>query len=155
MPRRPSAPLFASLCLIGLLGCLPSGCGLFGEEEHVTFREYALRGTNYEEAVDVIQTVTKRLFVELFGGGFSFDWDASSGNLQVSEILRENRRMTLYVKVSPRGDDTIVEMLAHVESLLAASDGTPEWGQSQQDVPLEEKLYRAYLNELVERRSGS
>lgn len=139
------------LLLLLVLG----GCGLFGSSPKAGFREYPLPGTSYEEAAEVVRTVTAREFTDLFGGGFTLDWDAEQGNLSVSPIYDDqDRRLRLYVKVSPRGPDTVLEMFALVEHLGQGSGPFAVWGRPMQDVTLEERLYQAYLVELLDRHPG-
>lgn len=128
-----------------------SGCGLLPTEP-LAFREYPLKDVDYAEAVDVVRTVTSRLFAEKFGGGFSIDWNEKAGNLSVSPIEIGGRRLRMHIHVERRGRDSVVEMFALVEHLQEG--GLPRWGEHQQDVPFEKMLYEAYLVEVLDRRSG-
>lgn len=132
--------LLACVCLVFALG----GCGLLPQEP-IGFRRYPLPDTSYDEAVELVQRVTKQFYTQRFGGSFSMQWDAPRSNLDLSPIESGSRQMTLFMHLIPSGDDTIVEMFAVVKSLDDGPGGTLQWVDPKQDVPLEETLYEAFL----------
>jgi hypothetical protein len=139
--------MLARLACVLLLG----GCGLIPPEP-IGFRTYPLRDTSYEEAVVVVHDVTRRFAVERWGG-ITLTWDPTTRNLVLDPIFRSRERMRLHIHLEPAGPDVNVEMFALVETLRtdAAKVG---WSDPMQDVPLEERLYAAYVEELVTRRGG-
>lgn len=137
----------------GRLACLLlTGCGLLPADP-IGFRTYPLKDTPIEEAVVVVNDVTRRFAVEHWGG-IGMAWDPEARNLVLDPVFNGRQRMRLHIHVEPSGADTNVEMFALVEDLRtdAAKVG---WTDAKQDVPLEEALYQAYIAELVARREGS
>jgi hypothetical protein len=120
------------------------GCGLLPQEP-IGFREYRLLDTSYDDAVDIVQRVTKQYYTEKFGGSFSMQWDAPRSNLDLSPIEAGSRQMTLFLHLVPSGGDTVVEMFAVVKSLDDGPGGLLQWVDPKQDVHLEETLYEAFL----------
>lgn len=137
--------LLLSLLLAG------SGCGLLFPPEPIDFHDYPLPDVSYEESVELVREVTRAEFTRLFGGGFSIDWDPESRNLVVSPIQEPSRRLRMHLHLRPEGDGTVVEMLALVEFLDENLTDGKLWGSPKMDRHLEQKLYDAYLAELVRR----
>lgn|GEM_PF-2157363 len=137
----------------GRLACLLllAGCGLLPPDP-IGFRTYPLKDTSIEEAVVVVNDVTRRFALERFGG-IGISWDAGTRNLALDPVFDGRRRMKLFIHVEPAGADTNVEMFALVEH-LSADVSKVGWTDAMQDVPLEEALYQAYIAELVARREG-
>ena len=142
--RMPKTLRLAALLLL-------AACGLFPPDP-IGFREYPLRDTPVDEAIVVVNDVTRRFAVERWGG-IGLTWDPQSRNLVLDPVFNGRQRMRLHIHVEPAGMDTIVEMFALVEELHtdAAAVG---WTDPKQDVPLEEMLYQAYVAELVARRGA-
>lgn len=130
--------------------CTASGCGLFGTKEEIGFRTYTLEGVGYDEAASIVHDVTRQQANQLFGG-VTLTWDPAQGNLQLDPIYDGQRRLRLYIHLVPAGADVDVEMFALVDHLSV--DATKVgYDAPQQDVPLEEKLFQAYVTELSRRR---
>jgi hypothetical protein len=132
------------------LVCALSGCGLFGTKEDIGFRTYTLEGIGYDEAASIVNDVTRQLANQLFGG-VTLTWDPAQGNLQLDPIYDGQRRLRLYIHITPDGDDVDVEMFALVDHLRVDASKVG-YDEPQQDVPLEEKLFQAYVTELTRRR---
>ena len=141
------------LLLLTLLLCCTTGCGLFSGDR-LEFREYPLRGVAYSEAFDLVNDVTREFYVERLSvlGGFDVTADKQSGLLKVRPVVDGNRRMSLFMALEPRGPDTMVAMLALVEHLEHGNIGAVAWTNPLPDIPFEELLYRAFLQELIGRR---
>ena len=138
------------LALVLPLLCAASGCGLFSTKEEIGFRNYKLEGVAYDEAASIVYDVTRQLANALFGG-VTVVWDPAQGNLQLDPIYDGQRRLRLYIHLAPAGADVNVEMFALVDHLRV--DATKVgYDDPQQDVPLEEKLFQAYVTELSRRR---
>ncbi len=127
-----------------------SGCGLF-QKDLLDFRTYPLEGVGYEDAVALVQEVVVQEFGARWGGGFELDYDPDTGNLVVTGISDETRTLTYYVKIVPRGDDTLLEMLALVRPAVPPGvPGAPR-AAPMQDVRFEEVMYDAFVLESVKR----
>jgi hypothetical protein len=135
--------------------CLCTGCGLLFSDE-LEFREYRLRDVGYDDAVEIVRSVTQQFYVERFTelGGFTLDWDAPTGNLKASPVNSGDRRMTFYLSLEAHSWGTAVNMLALVEHLDQGGIGVVAWGNAQQDVFFEQALYSEFLEEIVRRREG-
>lgn len=146
LPRR---------ALVGLLALLLLPACLLVEDP-LDFQEYELRGVPYDEALDIVETVTRRFYGERFSilGGYELELDRATGRLQASPVVAGPRRMTLYLVVEPRGEASVVSMLALVQSLVDDGLGAPEWSVPQMDQPLQDLLYEQYVGEIVRRRGG-
>jgi hypothetical protein len=151
--RRPArtrrvlrAPLLTAIPLL-----LFVGCGLLPQDP-IGFRSYPLQGVDYAEAVSIVQTATRDVCTERFGG-VTLTWFPEDGNLTVDPIFAGNRRLRLYIHVEPAGSGVNVEMFALVDHLLS---GTHAIGftEPMQDVPLEETLAEAFVAELLRRREA-
>ena len=129
-----------------------AGCGLFTRAEPIGFRTYTLEGVSYDEATSIVHDVTKQQANQLFGG-VTLTWDAAQGNLQLDPVYDGQRRLRLYIHVEPAGPNVDVEMFALVEHLKLEATQVG-YGDPQQDVPLEEQLFQAYVTELSRRRDG-
>jgi hypothetical protein len=127
-----------------------SGCGLFQREQPIGFRSYKLEGVEYAEAASIVHDVTRQQANLLFGG-VTLTWDEALGNLQLEPIYDGSRRLSLYIHLAPSGSDVNVEMFALVET-LSISGTDVGYGEPMQDVPLEERLFKAYVTELSRRR---
>jgi hypothetical protein len=126
------------------------GCGLFAKAEPIGFRTYTLEGVGYDEAASIVNDVTRELATQLFGG-VTLVWDEELGNLSLDPVYDGQRRLSLYIHLAPVGEDVDVEMFALVEQLRV--DATQVgYGEPLQDVPLEEKLFKAFVAELSRRR---
>lgn len=140
-----------------LLTCLSlcAGCGLLGNDG-IDFREYPLRDVGYDDAVEIVRDITQEFYAEHFSelGGFSLAWDELAGHLKASSITQADRRMTLYLTLESRNWGTAIQMLALVEHLDQSGIGGVSWGNAQQDVFLEQRLYREFLDEVVRRRES-
>jgi len=140
-----------------LLTCLTlcTGCGLLGNDD-IDFREYPLRDVGYDDAVEIVRNVTQEYYADNFSelGGFSLEWTELAGTLKALSVTQANRRMTLYLSLEARIWGTAIQMLALVEHLDQGGVGGVSWGNAQQDVFLEERLYREFLDEVVRRREG-
>ncbi len=135
------------------LACLLlAACGLIPPDP-IGFRTYPLKDTPLDEAIVVVNDVTKRFAVERFGG-IGVTWDPRTRNLVLDPVFNGRQRMRLHIHVEPAGPDTNVEMFALVEH-LRADMAKVGWTDAMQDVPLEEILYQAYIAELVARREGA
>lgn len=141
------------ILMLPLLLCVAS-CGLLFPPAPIDFREYPLPDASYAESVSIVREVTRREFTRLFGGGFSEDWDAESGNLVISPIEESKRRLRMHLHVRAEGDGARIEMLALVEHLDANLESGRLWARPMMDIPLEEQLYDAFLEELLRRRSA-
>lgn len=141
----PVALRLAVLLLLGACGLVPP--------EPIGFRSYPLRDVSYEEAAVIVHDVTRRFAVEHWGG-VTLAWDPASGNLALDPIYRPQQRLRLYLHLEPAGPDVQVEMFALVETLRADA-AKVGWTDPKQDVPLEERLYAAFVAELVARRGGA
>lgn len=140
----------------GVVAALPlalagaAGCGLLSPADPIGFRTYTLEAVGYDEAVDIVLDVTREQATLLFGG-ITLTWDEDQGNLSLDPVYDGQRRLRLYIHVAPAGSDVDVEMFALVEHLEL--DATQVgYGEPMQDVPLEEKLFKAYVTELMRRR---
>jgi len=140
--------LVTALPLAVLAGA--SGCGLFGKADPIGFRAYTLEGVDYAEAVSIVREVTRQEANRLFGG-VTLTWDEEQGNLSLDPVYDGQRRLNLYIHLSPSGQDVKVEMFALVEQLEVNATHVG-YGEPMQDVPLEEKLFKAYVAELTRRR---
>ena len=150
---RPASPARAAVAALLLLASgLATGCGLFERATPIGFRTYTLEGVGYDEAVSVVRDVTRQEANELFGG-VALTWDEEQGNLQLDPIYDGRRRLRLYIHLEPAGTDVDVEMFALVDHLEVEATHVG-YGQMQQDVPREEKLFQAYVTELSRRRDG-
>ena len=151
----PALAFFARGAAAALLLAVPglaAGCGLFQRADPIGFRTYTLEDVAYDEAASIVHDVTKTQANQLFGG-VSLVWDAEQGNLQLDPVYDGRRRLRLYIHLEPAGPDVDVEMFALVEHLKL--DATQVgYGEPMQDVPLEEKLFQAYVTELSRRRDG-
>ena len=139
------APRFVWLLLL-------AGCGLIPPDP-IGFRTYVLKDTSAAEAWDVVNDVTRKFALDHWGGVF-ISPDESTRNLKIGPVEGRGQRMTLYVHVDPAGADANVEMFALVET-LSADAGKVGWINPMQDVPLQEKLYQAYIDALVARRGAA
>jgi hypothetical protein len=150
-PRRaqndpvPKLGRFACLLLLAACGLVPP--------DPIGFRSYPLKDTALDEAIVVVNDVTRRFALERFGG-IGLAWDPLTRNLVLDPVFDGRRRMKLFIHVEPAGADTNVEMFALVEHLHADAN-TVGWTEPMQDVPLEEALYQAYVAELVARREAA
>ena len=151
LPRSVVSRL-APLSLLLLVGTL--SCGLLFPPDPIDFRSYELPGVSYVEGVEIVREVTRREFTRLFGGGFTEDWDATTGNLVISPIEEPRRRLRMHLHVEASTDGTRVDMLALVEHLDANLESGRLWSNPKMDVPLEQKLYDAFLAEMVRRRGA-
>ena len=129
---------------------LLSGCGLIPPEP-IDFRAYPLEHVPPAEAVDLVRDVAHDIFTARFGGGFDMSWDAAQQNLTVGPVEEGQRRLTLHLVLTPKGEGTLLEMLALVESMGRADTGMIAWGRPKQDVYFEEKFYEAILEEQLDR----
>ena len=145
LPRTSLCSGLAALCAL----LLASGCALLSPPEPVGFRSYVLRDVSLDEACALVREVTRREANDLFGG-VGITWDGRLRNLSLDPIYAGSRRMSLFVHLEADGPDVDVQLFALVETLQPGA--APAWGQPQQDVPLEERLYRAYVAELLARR---
>ena len=134
-----------------LLAALLPGCGLLFPGPDLDFREYPLEGVPYEDAVSLVQEVVVQEFSTLFGGGFQTDWQPETGNLVVEGVRDETRALTFYVKIIPRGGDTMLEMLALVRPVVPTSVPGSTKARPMQDVHFEEVMYDAFVLESVKR----
>jgi len=139
-------------CRMGLLALLIVACGLVPNDD-LRFRTYPLVDVPYAEAVPLVRSVAREFYAQRFAnaGGFTFDWDESTGNLRASPIVAGNRRMRLYLTLTPQGNHTMLEIFALVESLQDASAGLQTWVDPQVDVAFERTLYEAILTEHLKR----
>lgn len=137
-----------ALVLAALAGA--PGCGLFQHDEPIGFRTYKLEGIDFAEAGSIVHEVTRRQATQLFGG-VTLTWDEAQGNLELEPVYDGQRRLRLYIHLSPAGSDVNVEMFALVD-FLAISGTQIGYGAPMQDVPLEEQLFKAYVTELSRRR---
>jgi hypothetical protein len=139
---------------LGRFACLLllAGCGLIPPDP-IGFRPYPLLDTSVEEAVVVVNDVTRRFAIERFGG-IGMAWDPELRNLVLDPVFNGRQRMRLHIHVEPDGADTVVEMFALVEE-LRTDMAKVGWTDPKQDVLLEEKLYQAFVAELVARREGA
>lgn len=131
---------------------LLAGCGLVPADP-IGFRKYPLERTSYAEAAAVVNDVT-RAFALQHWGGIGITWDPATRNLMVDPVYDGRRRMRLYIHLEPSGNDVNVEMFALVET-LTSDVAQVGWVDAMQDVPLEQKLYDAFVAELVARRGGT
>jgi hypothetical protein len=127
-----------------------SGCGLFSRQDPIGFRNYPLRDVSYAEAISIVQTATRDVCTERFGG-VTLTWFPETGNLTVDPIVAGSRRLRLYIHVQPDGDGVNVEMFALVEHLVSGGHDIG-YTQPMQDVPFEETLAAAFVAELLRRR---
>jgi hypothetical protein len=136
-----------------LIACalLLAACGLVPPDP-IGFRTYVLEDTPYEEAVVLVNDVTRRFALERFGG-IGLAWDPASANLVMDPIYDGRRRLRLHIHLERAGPDVEVEMFALVEH-LRTDISKVGWTDAMQDVPLEEDLYAALVAELVARRGG-
>ena len=141
--------LVRGLLLAAALGAV-SGCGLFQHADPIGFRTYVLEGVGYDEAAAIVQDVTRAESTRLFGG-VTMEWDPAMGNLALDPVYDGQRRMSLFIHIVPAGADVNVEMFALVEHLEVSASNVG-YGEPMQDVPLEEKLFQAYVAELQRRR---
>lgn len=145
----PAASARLTLALLLLLLCGASGCGLFSRDE-LRFRAYKLEGVGLAEAESIVREVTREQANTLFGG-VTMIWDETEANLELEPIYDGNRRLRLYIHLAPEGADVNVEMFALVDHLEITTTSI-EYGEPMQDIPLEEKLFKAYVTELSRRR---
>jgi hypothetical protein len=144
--------LLACLLLCG--GGLP-GCGLLTREEPISFRTYTLENVSYDEGVDVVREALRRYAVGHFGG-VGITEDPPNANLMLDPVIDGRRRMKFYVHFVERPPHLDVEMLALVDHLEAGTDGgSVGWVRKMMDVPLEEDVYRAAIQELLARRAAA
>ena len=148
--RGPARGPLLHLALVLPLLCAASGCGLFGAKQEIGFRTYKLEGVAYDEAASIVHDVTRQQANQLFGG-VTLTWDPVQGNLQLDPIYEGQRRLRLYIHLVPAGADVNVEMFALVDHLRVEATKVG-FDEPQQDVPLEEKLFQAYVTELSRRR---
>jgi hypothetical protein len=130
---------------------LLAGCGLLPPEP-IGFRTYPLEDTAWEEAVVLVNDVTRRFALDHFGG-IAIAWDPATANLVMDPIYDGKRRLRLHIHLERAGPDVHVEMFALVEH-LRTDISKVGWTDAMQDVPLEEELYAALVAELVARRGG-
>ena len=126
-----------------------TGCGLLPKQD-IGFRTYKLEGVGYDQAATIVQEVTRQQANQLFGG-VTLTWDPAQGNLQLDPVFDGQRRLRLYIHLAPAGNDVNVEMFALVDHLQVEPPNVG-YGDAQQDVHLEEKLFQAYVTELLRRR---
>jgi hypothetical protein len=138
------------LCPLAVL--VLTGCGLLPGDE-VGFRTYPLKDTTLPEAAQVVNDTTRVFALDHFGG-IGMSWDPVDHNLVLDPVYDGQRRMRLYIHLEPEGADVNVEMFALVETLHSDA-GAVGWSDPQQDVPLEEQLYQAFIAALVARRGGA
>ena len=150
MSRLGSSARGLATALLLLAPGLATGCGLFARDDSIGFRTYTLEGIGYDEAASIVNDVTRQLANQLFGG-VTLTWDPAQGNLQLDPIYDGQRRLRLYIHITPDGDDVDVEMFALVDHLRVDASKVG-YDEPQQDVPLEEKLFQAYVTELTRRR---
>jgi hypothetical protein len=152
MSRLGSSARGLATALLLLAPGLATGCGLFARDDSIGFRTYTLEGVGYDEATSIVHDVTRQQANQLFGG-VTLTWDPKQGNLQLDPVYDGRRRLRLYIHVEPAGPNVDVEMFALVEHLQLEATHVG-YGEPQQDVPLEEKLFQAYVTELTRRRDG-
>ena len=140
--------LLPALSLAALCGA--SGCGLFEHQDELGFRTYKLEGVQLAEAASIVHDVTREQANALFGG-VTLTWDESEGNLELEPVYDGQRRLRLYIHLAASGADVNVEMFALVDHLEVSATQIG-YGGSMQDIPLEEKLFKAYVTELSRRR---
>jgi hypothetical protein len=150
-PRSTAAAVLRSAVVLAVLGALP-GCGLFARPEPIDFRSYPLEGVEYAEAVSIVQTVTRDVCTQLFGG-VTLTWFPETGNLTVDPVHAGSRRLRLYIHLEPSASGVDVQMLALVDA-LATGGRDIGYSEPMQDVPLEEQLAQAYVAELLRRRGA-
>ena len=136
-----------------LSAVLAASCGLVNQPEPIGFNSYPLQDCSYDTAVEIVREVTRKFATERFGG-IGMTWDPVDHNLVLDPVYDGQRRMRLYIHLEPEGADVNVEMFALVETLHSDA-GAVGWSDPQQDVPLEEQLYQAYIAALVARRGGA
>jgi hypothetical protein len=149
--RSTSATVLRSALLLAVLAALP-GCGLFVRPDPIDFRSYPLEGVEYAEAVSIVQTVTRDVCTQLFGG-VTLTWFPETGNLTVDPVHAGSRRLRLYIHLEPSGSGVDVQMLALVDALATGGQDIG-YSEPMQDVPLEEQLAQAYVAELLRRREA-
>jgi hypothetical protein len=138
-------------CALFLLCLSVTSCGLLFPAEPPHFREYLLKGVPYEEAVPLVYDVVHRE-LSWKGVGFEMTWEEDLGNLSVSPITLEGGlQLTMYIKLLPRENDTMVEMMALVNQLMPNARPGQIWAQPKQGVDFEEDLYDAFILESVDR----
>ena len=130
--------------------CCATGCGLFSHADPIGFRTYKLEGVEYAEAASIVHEVTRQQANALFGG-VTLTWDEAAGNLELEPIFDGQRRLRLYIHLAQAGPDVNVELFALVD-FLSISGTRIGYVDEMQDVPLEEKLFKAYVTELSRRR---
>jgi hypothetical protein len=154
--RPPSPAAFplavARVLVLGLTLAALGGCGLFQRDDVIGFRTYVLKDVAYEDAASIVYEVTRSESNRLFGG-VTMTWDEALGNLELEPVYDGQRRLRLYIHLAPTGADVNVDMFALVDH-LEISVTHVGYGESMQDVPLEEKLFQAYVAELSRRRDG-
>ena len=129
-----------------------SGCGLFSRQDPIGFRSYPLEGVDYAQAVSIVQTATRDVCTDLFGG-VTLTWFPETGNLTVDPIFAGNRRLRLYIHMEPAGKGVDVELFALVDHLAPGGQAIG-YTRPMQDVPFEETLSRAFVAELLRRREA-
>jgi hypothetical protein len=138
------------LLLLAVL--LLAGCGLVPEDP-IGFRTYPLKDITLPDAAQVVHDTTRAFALEHFGG-IGMSWDPMTRNLVLDPVYDGRRRLRLYIHLEEAGADVNVEMFAVVETLRSDA-GAVGWTEPMQDVPLEERLYQAYVAALVARRGSA
>jgi len=143
---------FARRLACALAALLLAGCGLLPPPP-IGFRSYPLRDVTLTEASEVVDTVTRRIALERWGG-VGLTWSDGNTRLVVDPIYDGQRRLRLHLELSALGADVDVQIFALVEHLQLGG-ARVGWTQPMQDVPLEELLYEEFVAELVARRAGA
>jgi len=131
------------------------GCGLFSHGEPIGFRTYTLKDVSYGEGVEIVDDAVRRFAVGKFGG-VGITLDVAGFNLELDPVYEDRRRMKLFIHFVPRPPDLDLEMLALVEHLESGErGGQVGWLRPQMDVPLEQDIYQAILQELLARRAAA
>lgn len=147
-------PLRWSRCLLlALTALLLPACGLMGGDD-IGFRRFPLPDVPFSQAESLVRDVTRGFYRDRFGGagGFTLDWDAENGNLRASPVVAGDRRLRLYMILTPQGQGTLLELFALVETLDTTSLAGQDWTRPQQDELLEQRLYEAILQEHLRRQ---
>ena len=147
--RVLSRALLLGALLAFALPC--AGCGLLMRPDPIGFRTYTLKNCSYDDAVAVVHDTTRQYALARFGG-VGLTWDAPQGNLTLDPVYDGQRRMKLYLHLSPTGKDVNVEIFALVETLSGGGGSGVGWVNPMQDVPLEEDLFGACVAALLARR---
>jgi len=137
--------------LLALLILAQLGCGIVMPNPPLDFRQYPLKNVSYEEAVSIVNDMVVTEFNRRFGGGFETAWDVEQVNLRIDGVQNDQFALTMYIKLEPDGDDTIVEMLALVKEVSRKPLPGQEWEKPKQLIELEEALYDAFILESLNR----